>query len=199
MLIRIAILLNYLSFGLAQSDYEWKKELEDGGIVIHTRKVDDSAFLEFLAETKMPGTIAAFKYIFSDVANYPDWMPDCKSVELIGNTKPNELTYYMEIKVPFPIADRYTMQNVKFIEKPDELTVILTNCGHCPLPEEPSMRIEAAYGSWIVRQENEKEISIRFQYFADPGGNIPAWVVNSFIVKSPHKTLVNLRELLDDN
>ncbi|MDZ7607600.1 MAG: hypothetical protein U5K79_18875 [Cyclobacteriaceae bacterium] len=57
---------------------------------------------------------------------------------------------------------------------------------------------ESAYGSWIVRQENENEISIRFQYHADPGGDIPGWLVNAFIVKSPYQTLVNLRDLLND-
>jgi len=50
-----------------------------------------------------------------------------------------------------------------------------------------------------VKQENEKEISIRFQYYADPGGDIPAWLVNSFIEKTPYKTLLNLRQLLSVN
>jgi len=199
MLFRLTIFLAFLFFGLFQSQNEWKKTLDKDGITIQTRKVDGSPFHEFLAETRMPGSISAFKKVFSDVTNYPSWMPDCKTTELIGTAKQNEFTYYMELAVPFPIANRYTIQNVRFNEKPDELIVSLANCEHCELPKTGSIRIESAHGSWIVRQENEKEISIQFQYFTDPGGDVPAWLVNSFLVKSPHKTLVNLRELLDDN
>jgi len=197
--IRISIFLIFLFSGLLRSQQEWNKALDKDGIIIHTRKVVGSTFLEFLAETRMAGTIAGFKKTFTDVSNYADWMPDCKSVYLVGPNTSTEFTYYMEIKVPFPIANRYTIQNVRFSEKPGELTVNLANCEDCQSVETGSVRIKSAYGSWVVRQENEKEISIRFQYFADPGGNIPAWLVNSFIVKSPHKTLVNLRELLDSN
>lgn len=199
MLFRIAIFLALPFIGFSQKPNEWKKALDKDGIVIHTRQVDGSPFHEFLAETTMPGTISAFKKIFSSVTDYEDWMPDCKSAELIGTAKENEFTYYMEIKAPFPVANRYTMQRVQYEEKPGELTVNLVNCENCQPPDTESVRIESAYGSWIVKLENEKEISIRFQYYADPGGDIPAWLVNSFIVKSPYQTLLNLRELLADN
>ncbi len=195
----IAIFLALLFFGSFQSRNGWKKALDKDGIVIHTRKVDGSPFHEFLAETRIPGTVPAFKKIFSNVAEYPAWMPECKSAVLIGAAKQNEFTYYMELKVPFPIANRYTIQFVRYNEKPGELTVTLAKCENCQPPKTRSIRIEKAYGNWIVKQENEKEISIRFQYYADPGGGIPAWLVNSFIEKSPHKTLLNLRQLLSLN
>jgi hypothetical protein len=199
MLIRIVIFLTLPFIGFAQKPNEWKKALDKDGIVIHTRHVDGSPFHEFLAETKISGTIQGFKKIFSNVTDYEDWMPDCKSAELIGTTKESEFTYYMEINAPFPVANRYTMQCVQYVEKFGELTVNLTDCENCQPPDTESVRIESAYGSWIVKQENDNEISIRFQYFADPGGDLPAWLVNSFIVKSPYQTLINLRELIDTN
>jgi hypothetical protein len=196
MLFRIVIFLTLPFIGYSQNQDEWKKALDKDGIVIHTRQVDGSPFHEFRAETKIPGTIQRFKKIFSNVIDYEDWMPDCKSAELIGTSKENEFTYYMQINAPFPVDNRYTMQHVQYDEKPGELMVSLTNCENCQPPDTESVRIESAYGSWIVKQENEKEISIRFQYYADPGGDIPAWLVNSFIVKSPYQTLINLREVL---
>ncbi|MDZ7607601.1 MAG: hypothetical protein U5K79_18880 [Cyclobacteriaceae bacterium] len=118
MLIRIATFFLSGFFIFEHNQSEWKKELDKDGIIIHTRKIDGSQFHEFLAETRMPGTIPAFKKVLSDVTNYPDWMPDCKSAELIGIAKQNEFTYYMELSVPFPIADRCTMQHVRFSETP---------------------------------------------------------------------------------
>lgn len=198
MITRNIVFIALLFFGSQQDQEGWKKALDKEGITIHTRKVDGSPFHEFLAETSMPGTIPAFKKIFSDVSNYIAWMPDCKSAELINMQNENEFAYYMEIKTPFPVANRYTMQRVLFSEKHGELTVSLVNCENCQQPETSSVKIETAYGSWIVRQENKNEISIRFQYYADPGGDLPAWLVNSFIEKSPYNTLRLLRELLAD-
>jgi hypothetical protein len=126
-------------------------------------------------------------------------MPDCETVSLLAQVTENEFSYQMNLKVPFPVSDRETIQTVRFVEKPGELTVILTSCFDCIPENKGVIRIEKSYGTWIVRQVNPTEISLRFQYFTDPGGGVPAWLVNAFIVKSPHKTLINLRELLADD
>lgn len=197
-MIRSTIFLFFVFFSISQDQSEWKKEMDKEGIIIHTRKISESPFREFLAETTMRGTIASFRKVFSDVSSYPEWMPDCKSVKLIEPASENEFKYHMVLQVPFPLSNRDIVQNVTFIEKPGELRVTLKNCEQCLSAGKGPVRIELSFGSWIVRQKNEEEISIRFQYFADPGGDIPAWLVNKFIVKSPYQTLINLRNILND-
>jgi hypothetical protein len=49
-----------------------------------------------------------------------------------------------------------------------------------------------------VEELSGGNIKVQFQYFADPGGKIPAWLINTFVVKNPYKTLTNLRRLLMD-
>jgi len=41
-----------------------------------------------------------------------------------------------------------------------------------------------------------KSISIVYTFEADPGGNLPAWLVNSFADKGPYESFKKLAELL---
>ena len=75
---------------LSVDENEWKIGLDKDNIVVYTRKSETSRFNEFLAEAKMVGTIEDFKRVITDIAHYPDWIPDCKSAEIIEN--PNSHT-----------------------------------------------------------------------------------------------------------
>ena len=181
-----------------QEEHEWEKSLDKDNIIIYTRHVESSNFKEFLAETTMEGSIDKFIDIFTDVENYPNWMPDCKSAVIVDNPNANDLTYHMKLKVPFPFTSRDVIQQVVLTKEKSTLEVMLIN-QPAKVPEQKKyVRMQLADGQWLIKEISDNEISIRFQYFSDPGGDIPAWLVNSFIVKSPHHTLKNLRELMAD-
>lgn len=187
-------LANLTMILLFTNDSEWEKSLEKDNIVIYTRLTEDSKFKEFLAVATMEGSIDKFVKIFTDIENYPDWMPDCKSVVVVENPSPNDYTYFMKLKVPFPFTNRDIVQ--QFILKKDgaKLEVELINRPEKVPVDKKYERMQQARGKWIIKEISDKEISVRFQFFADPGGDIPAWLANSFVVKNPHLTLRNLKE-----
>ncbi len=178
------------------SDNEWKKSMDKDEIVIYTREVDASPFHEFLAESEMSGTKNQFRQIITDFDNYPNWLPDCKSAKVIDNPSKNDFTYHMKLKVPFPFANRDIIQQIVLKESSDELIVEIISRPKKLNKEKNYVRMEKADGRWIINQISENHVSIKFQYLADPGGEVPAWLVNTFIVKNPHKTLQNLREMM---
>lgn len=181
---------------LSVDENEWKIGLDKDNIIVYTRKSETSRFNEFLAEAKMVGTIEDFKRVITDIAHYPDWIPDCKSAEIIENPNPKDITYHVKLKVPFPFANRDIVQQIVLYETDDKLEVIITNHPKKVKEEKSYVRMPVAEGKWIIEKISENQLSIRFQYLADPGGDIPAWLVNSFVVKNPHQSLTNLREQL---
>ena len=190
------LIANLAIFLLTFDENEWKLSLDKDNIIIYTRKTETSRFKEFLAEAKMDGTIEDFKRVITDIAHYTDWIPDCKSAEIIENPNPKNITYHVKLKVPFPFANRDIVQQIVLYETDDKLEVIITNHPKKVKKEKSYVRMPGAEGKWIIEKISENQLSIRFQYLADPGGDIPAWLVNSFIVKNPHLTMVNIRELL---
>ncbi len=192
------LIVNLSLFLFYPAENEWELSLEKDDISIFTREVEFSNFDEFLAEAKMTGTINDFKKIIIDIEHYYDWVPDCKSIEILENPNPGNITYHMKLKVPFPFAKRDIVQQIILNETENKLEVLIQNHPNKVKREKKYVRMLQAHGKWTIQEISKTEILIRFQYFADPGGDIPAWLVNSFIVKNPHLSLVNMRKLMED-
>jgi ribosome-associated toxin RatA of RatAB toxin-antitoxin module len=180
------------------NENDWTKSLDKDDIVIYTRSVESSPFHEFLAETEMTGTIDKFREIITDFERYPEWLPDCKSAVIIENPDSNDFTYHMKIKVPFPFSNRDIIQQIVLSESGNTLLVEIISQPKKMKKNKDFVRMETADGRWIIDKITEGKISIKFQYLADPGGGVPTWLVNTFIVKNPHKTLQNLREMMQE-
>ena len=58
------------------------------------------------------------------------------------------------------------------------------------------VRIEEAKGIWKFTQKENGETKVLYQFLGDPGGNIPSWIINIFIVDGPYKTLMNLKQFV---
>lgn len=177
-------------------DEGWKKSLDKDDIVIYTRRAESSKLDEILAITKMEGSLEDFRRIITDIEIIPDWVPDCKSAEIIESANENDIIYRMVLKVPFPFSNRQNIQQLKLSEAEDELKVQVVFRPDKVTADDDIVLMEEGSGEWLIQKVSDKEISIRFQYFADPGGEIPDWLVNSFIVKSPFHSLQRLRKLL---
>ena len=181
-----------------QNDSEWKKSLDKDEIVIYTRKNESSSIQEFLAKAEMEGSISKFREVMSDVDDYENWMPDVKSTEIIEENSENDFTYHMKLKVPFPFTKRDIVQQLIFTGSDKELIIDILNKPDAIEVSEDFVRMPGGDGRWTIHQISENKISINFQYLTDPGGGIPAWLVNSFIVKNPHKTLLNIKKKLQE-
>jgi ribosome-associated toxin RatA of RatAB toxin-antitoxin module len=176
---------------------QWKKGLDKDDIVIYTRSVEGSGIKEFLAIAEMSGTKERFREIITDFDNYTDWSPDCRSVEVIEQEPPDDFTYHMRLKVPFPFTKRDIVQQLILKESEKELHIRIINRPSKKQELDEYVRMQKGDGEWLIKQISSDIISVRFQYLADPGGGIPDWLVNSFIVKNPYKSLQNIRQLMD--
>lgn len=177
-------------------DDEWEKSMDKDDIVIYTRKMEGSPFKEFIAETEMRGSFENFRHIITNIDNYHKWLPNCKSAVVIENPAENDITYHMKLKVPFPFSKRDMIQQIILTESKDKLMVDIINRPQKVAEEKNYVRMLKADGKWIIKKISKNEVAIKFRYAADPGGGVPAWLVNTFIVDDPHKTLKNLRKMM---
>jgi len=46
---------------------------------------------------------------------------------------------------------------------------------------------------WIFENLDTKKTKVTYQMHAEPGGSLPAWLINSSVVDPPYKTLINLK------
>ena len=51
-------------------------------------------------------------------------------------------------------------------------------------------------GFWKIKDLKNGKLVIAHQFYADPGGVVPAWIINKRTIDSPIKTIKTLRKLI---
>lgn len=175
---------------------EWKLEKEAEGIAIYTRNIDGSSIKEFKAEMTITCNIADVLRILQDVNNYKNWMPDCIDSKLLKLMNENEQYYYIENKLPFPFENRDMILKAEISNKEGIQTISLNAIPDYIQKIKKKTRIKVVKGKWELIPEKDGKVLIRHQLLVEPGGNLPAWLVNLKIIEQPFSTFKNLKTQL---
>lgn len=62
-------------------------------------------------------------------------------------------------------------------------------------PIEGIVRMAKANGYWLLTTLGTEKTSVTYQMHVEPGGLIPAWLANPFIVNVPFSTFKELRKI----
>ena len=174
---------------------EWKLRKETDGITAFTRKIEGSKFDEYRVETTMDGSLSSFYALMKDFDSYPQFFPDTENIQILKDS-PEEHIIYIHTNAPFPAKDRDgVFSNVFSFSDDRELLRIDIACvddGY--VPNKKLIQIKKCGGFWEVRQKSEDEIFVKHQFVADPGGKVPAFIINLKTVQNPIKTLKSIRE-----
>ena len=186
---------------LIQSDPEntWDLKKEANGIQIYTRDYPDSPVKEFLAITTTNSSLQSVTSVLDDISAYPKWFRNCKYVKTIRRASDSAIANYVEISFPWPLSNRDGIWEATIRIRNE--SVYYSEIRSIPdlVPEKKNIvRMHNACGYWKVEKMKNGKTKITQQFFADPEGNIPGWVVNLFLVDGPYDTFMNLHKILND-
>ena len=192
-----SIAITFLLFIIACSvnaQTEWKLEKSGKGINVYTRYIPETSVKEFKAEMVVKAELKQLEQALHEVNYHPEWMAGIEYSGVLIE-EPEVLQY--NIHVPFPFTDRYVVMSSKTESDSDTCRVTLEQSDYPA--EEVGNRVEVEFvkGYWLFTKVDENTTSVVYQFVTDPGGSLPDWLVNSFIVKNPYTTLSNLRERLE--
>ncbi len=191
--ILIIVLLFSISIGFGQSEWELKKDKD--GIKVYTREVEGSSLKAFKAITVMDGKLSSFVAVLKDVKSYSELFGDMTEAEIIEMQD----TFQVHSSVsgaPWPVSDRYGVYSNTYSQRYDHKTVtVKVNALQGYIADkEDKVRITEAEGQWIFHPVEYNKVEVTFEMHVDPGGNIPKWVLNMFLVDTPYNDLKTLRE-----
>ncbi|MBT6438267.1 MAG: hypothetical protein HOB26_10345 [Flavobacteriales bacterium] len=189
-----AIALICIAFSPFQSD--WEEAKKKNGIIIYTKNITGYEIKMFKAITtykniKMSKVVNIIKY----ADKTEDWISDVSVGEMIKKTNEEQWLSYLLLDLPWPFEQREMALNHKITTNtPKEVYIEITINAEIPQKKEDAVKIENAEGSWKLIQEGT-DVKVIYSFVADPNGNIPAWVINMFVVDGPIETLDKLHEL----
>lgn len=200
---RIYILLHLFAFSFisectAQVNL-WELKKEENGIKVYVRSNEESSFDEFKAITTIKDCqlLDGLKVIL-DVNNYEAWFPDCSNPKILEQIDEYHDIHYIETISPWPVDNRCGVyEQTAIISNNDtKAEIVFLAQAAYPIDVKDMVRITDAWGQWTLEEKNDV-LTIMYQFKGNPGGDIPAWIANAFVVKHPYDTLENFKKLME--
>ncbi len=178
----------------AQND--WTLEKEKDGIKISSRHAVASQFNDIRVELDLSGTVEQLTGILLDVNHYKDWSYATKKSVLIKQLGPGKLIYYTEIEVPWPATNRCFYANFEMKENAatHSAQIISENLPEYGSVSSDLMKVPFTKGVWNITTVSNEKIHVDYVLELNPGGSLPAWVLNLFSAKGPMETFENIKK-----
>jgi hypothetical protein len=191
------ILLGFFSLS-GRSQDDWKLKTDKDGINIYTRTFPDSKFKAIKVEVELDATLSQMVAVVLDVNTGAQWVYSTKSSVLLKQVSPSELYYYSEVSIPWPAANRDFIAQLRAVQDPRSRVVTIYGPvfpDYLPVKKD-IVRVRRSEGKWIISPLGKGKIKVEYTLRVDPGGDLPAWLVNMFVTKGPFESFKKLKEQL---
>ncbi len=168
-------------------------------MTIYTRESADSPLKEYRAVAVYDYPLEALYAESTDLISRPEWVNNCSGLQII-DTVDGKIRYHVSYDLPWPFQDRDLVAEEEVLEHgPDKVHLLTRSIGlDYPLKKGvirmPHYREETFY-----EKIDERSTRFRVEGFADPGGTVPAWLVNLFLVDGIYDSVISTRERMAGN
>ena len=181
-----------------KAEFNWRLDRSRKGIDIYTRSVEGSGFRAVKATVTVPYAMTALVALVQDTAACPEWAHLCKAARVLEAPSPFEQITYTHNDLPWPVSDRDAVTRVRWrLDEASGAVSMTATAVPGYLPEEKGrVRLLDAVTSWTFVPMADGQVQVISQAHIDPGGPMPAWLINRMLLDAPFKTLTNLQSIL---
>jgi hypothetical protein len=177
---------------------KWTFWKEASGVKIYYRESAGSSIKEVKMTFDIFTTPTILVAALQDIEAYPKWVYRSTTSRVVNRYTPLEVDYYNYIDFPWPLADRDIAMHSTIAQDPH--TRIITSTSVCQSALVPRVadvvRISEMQSRWVFTPVAKGKMSSEHTFRSNPGGNIPAWMVNLALDEGPLRTIEGLRKLL---
>ena len=187
-----------LEYSIAQNS-DWKLEKDDQGIKIYTRHVEGFEIDEIKSEQIVHASLKTVVAVIMDADHFNEWIYACPESRILNKINDTEQYQYQINDLPYPLTDRDIIIHFKIHQDPVTKTVYTSNIAEPNyIPEtEGRVRVPVYYGGYELVPLSDTTVKVSFHVLLDPGGNLPDWLVNWFIVRAPFESSIKMRERIE--
>jgi hypothetical protein len=180
-------------------DKDWQLMKENEQYAIYARKLHNSKFKEIKVIGRIESSLSAIVMALEDIEYQKKWVLrtlEAYEVEKLGVGKYH---FYISTDMPFPVSDR---DLVCYYERTqDPITKVVTTKSYATpdlIPKKKSfVRIPSFHSYYTLKPAQEGWLDMEYFLKIDPGGALPAWVVNLAATTGPNSTMKSLYEVIE--
>lgn len=177
---------------------DWKLQKNKDGIQVFSAEVSESKIRAIKVVANYDASPDEIADIIMDVNTSTEWVSHLKSCYVIKRVSQDELYYYGEVKLPWPVLNRDFVAHLTRNE--DMQTRAITIDGPAVtglVPEKKgTVRINNSLGKWTITPLDSNQVKVEYVLHVDPAGSLPSWLVNMFSSETPMQIFQNLRQEL---
>ena len=182
----------------AQAGPEWVLQSEKNGIRIYTQDVAGTRFRKVRGIADIQAPKAQVLRVLADFDNYHLWNEHItESHKMSSPDDTTHLVYTME-DAPWPVQDRYHVSRFIISNSDRESLITFESIPDFLEKRSDAIEMKNQKGFWKITPNENGGCRVEFFMDRNPGGYVPAWLVNYMIVETPFKTLQNLLELIQN-
>lgn len=177
---------------------DWELIKQGHGIKVYVANSEASRFKSIKATAVFEGTLDRFRKILLDIEGQPEWVYGTRRAFILKKINSQELIYYVETDLPWPASNRDTVIRMRIQEVPEQhlLTVLSEGAPQAYPRQDKRVRVPHFSAHWEVKDLGKNKLGLTYLLQVDPGGTLPAWMVNLFASQGPYESFRKLDLLL---
>lgn len=192
--------LLFSTVALAQQAGPWTLKKEKKDLKVYVRNNPASPIKELKMKFTLKASMSAIVLLLQDVAAIPDWVYKCPEAYHLEKTSTFEEVYYNKIDFPWPLDDRDLIVRNRMVQDP-VTKMIRSESFNEPafIPKKDGLvRIPKLHLWWEFTPKENGMVAVEYFLSSDPGGMIPAWMINLAIDQGPTQTIKALKKILKE-
>jgi hypothetical protein len=184
----------------AWADSDWSKTSVTDGITLYTRDASDTPIKEVKTVMTVKGTLSGITKLIMDAEVTPDWVYGVEKTEVLKSDGSQNVLIRNVIGLPWPLDDRDAINEMRVSQDADNkrVTIEMINQPDALATVDGLVRMAVASGHWTLSPLADGKIKVAQVYKADPGGKVPEWVINMFVLEGPVATFKSMQKILQE-
>ncbi|MBD9504554.1 START domain-containing protein [Pseudomonas sp. BGr12] len=188
----LALLLTAPALAQAQAA-DWKLAKDQDGVQVYLSDVPGSRYKSFRGVTLVRADVATLGHLQENLRVSCAWLYSCAQMRLLKYSD-EAIWVYLDTKLPWPAAPRDLVLRVSTEETPDGGMIrhLQAAPDYIP-PVKDRIRVPSVSGTWQMVPKGPKLTEVTYEMRGEPGGSVPSWLANQFVVDAPFESLRMLK------
>lgn len=173
---------------------DWQLAKDEAGIKVYLSSVPGSQYKAYRAVTTVNADLQKLLSLQADVKGSCAWIFECQEQSML-KAAGAESWLYSRFSAPWPVTARDSVLLITTSVAADGTVTRLLKALPEYLPKEKDfVRVSRVDGFWTLQPKAAGAVEVVYQAHMEPGGSVPSWLANSFVVDAPFNTLQAFRQ-----
>lgn len=183
--------------GQASPQESWSLSREEDGIRVYLSPVPGSQYQSYRGVVDIRANVQTLADLQENLRVACKWLYACAELRML-KASGDDVWLYMRTELPWPTQPRDLVLRVTTEHTDDGGLLRRIQAVPNYLPPVPGqIRVPMLSGIWQLMPLPDGRTRVTYQMRAEPGGSVPSWLANNFVVDAPLDTLRTLRAVAE--